>query len=419
MEQARKKLLLVTAGFPFADTERGFISTEFQQLIAHFDVQILCIGSHEPLIHPFPDEILVERYFHKANGKSFSGLWGVLRAFANRQTLLELGRSCRGQGLKSVLARWKQIIFYRAKANDLAAHMEQKVRSEGIDMVYTYWCTEATLGAAILKQRHPDIRVVTRFHGHDLFCERKATGWQPFRKLIADRVDALVFACRMGQQYFLDTWGQAYEDKTMLAYLGCASAPMPEKAPSDTLRLVSCSNLIPLKRVDHIIDGIRLLPPGLSVRWDHFGDGTERRKLEQMAAEQFGSNVSWEFHGRVPNHELASWYSKLDPDLFLTTTSTEGGVPVSLQEAFSMGIPAIGTAVGGIPELIIPGENGILLPADITGQDVADAIMELADRTAQQKTAMRSNALAVWAKYYDAENNARAFIAELEKMLRS
>ena len=41
MSCEKQKILLVTAGFPFADTERGFISTEFDCLQQHYDPYIL------------------------------------------------------------------------------------------------------------------------------------------------------------------------------------------------------------------------------------------------------------------------------------------------------------------------------------------------------------------------------------------
>ena len=119
--------------------------------------------------------------------------------------------------------------------------------------------------------------------------------------------------------------------------------------------------------MEQIIEGLALLPETLRVSWDIFGDGTEREKLEALAAEKLGGrgNITWNFHGFVPNAALAEEYRKLAPQLFLTTTSTEGGAPVSIQEAFSMGIPAIGTAVGGVPELIREGETGFLLPEKV------------------------------------------------------
>lgn len=417
MAGQREKLLLITAGFPFGDTERGFISTEFELLRQSFDVSIVSVGSQEQLIHPLPENIPVQRYFHKTSIRSVDGSLAFLAAAFRPETRRELACALKGQTIKGALQRIKQIVFYRAKARKMEKYLDELISRENIRLIYTYWCTEAALASVCLKDRHPELKVVTRFHGHDLFQERVKTQWQPFHRLIAEKIDRLIFACQMGQDYFLDTWGKEFSGKAQLHYLGCAPAPQPEKAPSEALRLVSCSNLIPLKRVECIIDAIGLLPKNMQIRWEHFGDGSQRQALEQRASEILSENVSWKFHGRVPNKDLAAWYRKLDPDLFLTTTTTEGGVPVSLQEAFSMSIPAIGTAVGGVPEVIINEVTGYLLDERATAQDLAGAIMNYVSLPEEGKRQLSCQAFSLWQERFDARKNSENFVAELRAML--
>ena len=418
MSFEKQKILLVTAGFPFADTERGFISTEFDCLQQHYDPYILCIGSRDPMIHPFPDTIPVERYFHTISVRSLSGAIKLLGHALHPQTLAELGAAAKGQRMGQILRRYRQIVFYRANAREMEKHMDTLIRREGIRMIYTYWCSEATVAAVSLKKKYPHLKVITRFHGHDLFCQRKATNWQPFRRFIADGIDRLVFACQMGMDYFLHKWGEAYAAKSSLHYLGCTRAERKEAAGSAAWRLVSCSNLIPLKRVECIIDAIAQLPSSAAVRWDHFGDGTERPALEQRAKASFGPNVTWEFHGRVPNNQMFAWYRKLDPDLFLTTTTTEGGVPVSLQEAFAMGIPAVGTAVGGVPEIVLDGVTGYLLDENADAAQVCAAIQAFFALEPAVRQEMSDRAYRLWETQYDAQRNAEAFIAEIQELLQ-
>lgn len=418
MTPKKQKILLVTAGFPFADTERGFISTEFERLRENYDLYILCIGSREPLIHPFPDTIPVERYFHRISVKSLGSAVKLIGHALHPRTLAELATASKGQGLASILKRYRQIVFYRANAREMEKHMDVLIRREDFQMIYTYWCTEATMAAVSLKKKHPGLKVITRFHGHDLFCQRKNTNWQPFRRFIADRIDRLVFACQMGMDYFLNTWGAEYAPKSSLHYLGCARTNRKETAESATWRLVSCSNLIPLKRVECIVDAIAKLPDSVAIRWDHFGDGSERAALEQRAAASFGPNVTWEFHGRVPNNQMFDWYHKLDPDLFLTTTTTEGGVPVSLQEAFAVGIPAVGTAVGGVPEIVLDGMTGYLLPENADVAQVSTAIQTFFALEPEARQEMSDRAYRLWEQLYDSQRNAEAFIAEIKELLQ-
>ena len=179
-----------------------------------------------------------------------------------------------------------------------------------------------------------------------------------------------------------------------------------------------CSNLIPLKRVNLIIEGLAALPETVEVRWDHFGGGVERANLEALANEKLGNrpNMQWTFHGFVPNWTLAEEYRKIMPDLFITTSSTEG-LPVSIQEAFSMGMPAIGTPIGGIPDLIIDGRTGFMLPDDVQVPDVAKAIMRYAELSEQRKQEMSAGVRQHWEAKFNAKENAVRFAAYLQGLV--
>ena len=407
MNSPKKNLLLVTSGFPFGDTERGFISTEFDVLAEKFNVHVIAVGSREELIHPLPENLPVEKYFHRLSSRSLSGVARLIKNALRPITLAEIFRSLCPKNPGLTLRRIKQIIFYAAKADMAAEHMGRIVEDEKTDILYTYWCTEMTLAAAMLKRKHPELVLVTRFHGHDLFTDRKPENYQPFRPFITKQATRLVFACREGERYYVSRWNGA--DKTRLCYLGCKDAPVLPLTENGELRLVSCSNLIPLKRVDVIIGAVAKLPKELRVRWDHFGDGTERQRLEVLAKEKLRSNVQWHFHGRVPNNTLAARYAQISPRLFITASSTEGGAPVSIQEAFAMGIPAVGTAVGGIPDLIINGKTGYLLEPNATEDELCNAIADFAKLAPEEKNEMSRNARLLWAESFDANKNASLF----------
>ena len=66
--------------------------------------------------------------------------------------------------------------------------------------------------------------------------------------------------------------------------------------------------------------------------------------------------------GHYPNEELLRYYGSNHVDLFINTSSTEG-VPVSIMEAQSFGIPVIATDTGGVKEVVTEG-TGSLLPVD-------------------------------------------------------
>lgn len=87
------------------------------------------------------------------------------------------------------------------------------------------------------------------------------------------------------------------------------------------------------------------------------GDGAERNNREQMAQELGLKNVRFlGFRSDVPDLLAAS-------DFFVLPSLTEG-LPLSILEAMSHGLPTVATDVGGIPELITNGQEGFLVPVN-------------------------------------------------------
>ena len=81
-----------------------------------------------------------------------------------------------------------------------------------------------------------------------------------------------------------------------------------------------------------------------------------------------------------------------------------------------MGIPAIGTAVGGIPDLIKENQTGFLLPEQPEASQVAEAIEAYVSLTEERKREMASAARRLWQEKFDAVANAAAFSAYLENL---
>lgn len=412
----KKRLLLVTHGYPFGESERGFLGEEAKVLASRFDLVIMALDNSDQLIYPTDGIAHIERYRYSSFRKTRA--YRALPSVFGMQSFREAWAMAKSNHLSNPLGNLRHILYYRFNVWEMEQQMERLVRSEKIDIIYTFWCNECTVAAVNLKKRFPELKVVTRFNGMDLYQERAADHWQPFRKDIARHADGLGFACTYGRDYFQAHWGTAYADKMHLWYLGSVDRGVVDATVTGKLRLVSCSNVIPLKRIDLIIEGLSRLPDTVQVQWHHFGAGVSQEKLEAFAKEKFQNraNIQWKFHGFVPNSLLTEEYRKIKPNLFITTSSTEGGAPVSIQEAFSMGIPAIGTTVGGIPDLILDGQTGFLLPEQAEPSDVADAIVKYASLDEEQKKNMAAAARFLWKQKFDAKENAMRFSAYLQNL---
>src|SRR5207302_1086565 len=100
------------------------------------------------------------------------------------------------------------------------------------------------------------------------------------------------------------------------------------------------------------------------------GTGPLRESLEQQGA-RLGLGGEARFLGFQPDVQLC-----LDAlDVFAMPSRCEA-LPYALLEAIATELPAVGTAVGGVPEVIVPGETGFLVPSRNT-QALAAALRPL------------------------------------------
>jgi glycosyltransferase involved in cell wall biosynthesis len=103
------------------------------------------------------------------------------------------------------------------------------------------------------------------------------------------------------------------------------------------------------------------------------GTGRHRERLENRAAE-LGIAEDVDFLGFVPEEDLPTLYASSDAFLFL---SRYEGFGLTFLESMASGTPVIGTRVGGFPDMVTDGEEGIIV--DHGTNDVANAIERLAD----------------------------------------
>jgi glycosyltransferase involved in cell wall biosynthesis len=120
------------------------------------------------------------------------------------------------------------------------------------------------------------------------------------------------------------------------------------------LRVVTVGRLVPLKQVNQIIQAIAQCDGiGLII----VGDGPEYGHLEDLVRTWNLADRVY-FAGRRCRAETLSLMAACD--LFVLN-STHEGFPHVVLEAMSLGLPVIATAVGGTPEAIQNGENGLLI----------------------------------------------------------
>jgi glycosyltransferase involved in cell wall biosynthesis len=159
-----------------------------------------------------------------------------------------------------------------------------------------------------------------------------------------------------------------------------------------------------LKRVERIPSILeRLERP---VRWVHFGDGPARAEVERAATE-LPPTVDWTLKGSVERNEILEFYRANRVNVFLSVSSTEG-LPFSIMEAISFGVPVVATDVGGVPE-IVSAETGFLVGIDDSAAEIAAALARVLDGEGPRV----EETLRFFESNFDAEINFRRFAAIL------
>lgn len=166
--------------------------------------------------------------------------------------------------------------------------------------------------------------------------------------------------------------------------------------------ILAVGQLIPMKRFDLLLQALSLLPINLSFFVVILGEGPESKKLSKLAESYgFGNRILF----TVTDH-IGDFYAAAD--LYVSTSSTESYANASC-EAVLAGLPAVCTAVGGVPELL---QGGAVLTGDAP-KEIADAIYTLL--TSDE---MRRKLLTAAQRITAAWNPPEFFAAAREKIMQ-
>ncbi len=175
---------------------------------------------------------------------------------------------------------------------------------------------------------------------------------------------------------------------------------------SDEITLVHIGSLIPVKNHVTIINSIaKLINDGHCIKLYLLGDGTSRKDIE-LLVEQKGISNNVNFTGTVSNvHE----YLNL-ADIFIFPSIYEG-MPMSLIEAMSHGLPIVASNVGGIPDMITDKESGLLINPN--ENELCEKIIELVnDQSLRERLGKKAKEKS---NEFSSENMFESYLKEYKK----
>lgn len=279
-------------------------------------------------------------------------------------------------------------------------------------LFYSYWHDYKALALAMLKRKYGCV-CVARAHGWDNFADRHIPPYLPFKGFIIENLSQTFTISQKGKLGFEEFLNKNIDAKVTVSRLGKFNErPILLDKRGGQFLICSCSDIRADKRIDKIIDVISLLKTS-DVKWVHIGDDNLREKMESYAAEKLKKS-QYEFLGMISNQSILDYYSTHYVDLFINLSTSEG-IPVSIMEAMSSGIPALATNVGGTAE-IVNSYNGILVDADFDVADVATIVDDYLSKSEKSHREYRLNAYKYWKTNFEAGKNYNVFGNSLEIM---
>jgi glycosyltransferase involved in cell wall biosynthesis len=136
-----------------------------------------------------------------------------------------------------------------------------------------------------------------------------------------------------------------------------APAQVPVAAGNvEPAAFVFAGRLTAQKSLDIALEAVAAVP---EARLTVIGEGPERTRLERLARDlRLDGRV--EFRGARPRGEVLE---ALSSAAAAVVPSSWENLPHAAVEALAVGTPVVATAVGGVPEVVRDGENGLLVPA--------------------------------------------------------
>jgi colanic acid/amylovoran biosynthesis glycosyltransferase len=399
-----QSLWLFTDRFPYGKGE-SFLEAELKYLSKRFnDIHIIPFESHNfNTAISLPENVnVIKPPFKRAKNKSeliIKGLYNASPLYPYIREFWQKRVFCSYYKLKNWLTHFlvtrAELAFL--KKNDLIEIFA------GSNICYFYWGLRWSQVLPFINSIQAKIAV--RFHGSDIY-EHLNHHYIPFRSSQLQRVHMAVFVSGFGKEYLTKQYPQIL-NISVISRLGTVDYGLNPYRTNHIITLVSCSNLVGVKRVTLIAQCLKYLD--LKIKWIHIGDGPEMNKI-RMLAETLPDNIEVNLDGSINHQDLMKFYQSTPINAFINVSSSEG-VPVSIMEALSFGIPVLATDVGGVSE-IADNETGILVPSDISPELLSIELKKLIERTDHKDIRVKAR------KRWEERCNAAKIYPEFVRILK-
>ena len=301
----------------------------------------------------------------------------------------------------------------------LATRMAEVAELHSLDLLHVHYAIPHSVSALLARQmlatRGRHLPFITTLHGTDITLVGLDRSYLPITRFGIDESDGVTAISSHLRERTRENLGISREIEVIRNFVNCdfyirnpelVAQQRPRFAKAEERLLVHLSNFRPVKRVLDVIEVFARVARVLPARLLMIGDGPDRSAAEFLAL-RLGIGDRVDFVGKQEN------VNELLPlaDLMLMPSEMESFGLAAL-EAMACRVPAVATRVGGVPELIDDGVNGLLFDVGDVDSMAEGAISILSDpallermSTASRRTAQdhfcASRIIPLYERYYE------------------
>lgn len=235
-------------------------------------------------------------------------------------------------------------------------------KKEKFDIVHVHWPFPHANFLRLI-ERNRKFGVVLNFHGAELALAKKYGFVRRNLGKAVQNSDAVITNSQFTEKKVKEAVGETSID---IIPFGCPIEmnTVPERSGSDTPKILFVGRFIERKGIEYLIDAFDLIRKECAAELLIVGSGFLEESLAQKIDEMaLGESVK--LMTRVGNDEIAELYASASVFVLPAIIDSKGdteGLGVVLIEALTFGLPVVASNVGGIPDVIIDGKTGLLVP---------------------------------------------------------
>jgi len=246
-----------------------------------------------------------------------------------------------------------------------SALFARQMKAEKINHVHAHFASHPAAAAFII-HRLVGIPYSFTAHGSDLHRDRHM-----LREKVAE-ASFVVAISDYNKELIVSECQGNYREKVEVIHCGVdmdvfqnRSRQMNHNSGEKPFSILCVGTLHEVKGQAYLIQACgQLRDKGIDFECHFVGDGPDRNALVQLAS-SLSISEKVHFHGQQKQAKIAQMLQDVDVLVAPSVPTSDGrreGIPVVLIEAMSSGVPVIASRISGIPELVIDGSTGLLVP---------------------------------------------------------